>query len=351
MIVLVLVLLGALALLVPWMVNRWTSIYVDDSRIAANLVTVSSEVSGRVIQLPVIAGDPVKKGQLLAAVDPQDTALEIRSLNAQRAGLEAQRQQLRAEQAMVRTQTDSRITAGLAQIASAEAAHGATRATLERARSTLARVSRLADSQAMSQQELEDARANLGVALQQERLAVADIDRARANLAVIRSEQAQLTVLERRIEMVDAQQAALEAQLQQKQAELGRREIRAEFDGVVDAVFTDAGEYVAPGSRLLMYHDPNAVWIDANVKETDFARLRLGARARVRVDAYPGTTFEARVERASAATTSLFALLPSPNPSGNFTKITQRVPIRLSIEQQEEKLRPGMMVELRIDVD
>ena len=347
----VLALLGCAALIVPWMIDRWTHVWVTDSRIAADLVTVSSETSGRILELPVVAGDTVVKGQLLAIIDQEDASLELQTLDAQRVGIDAQQRQLRAEQAMVRAQTASRIAEAQARVAAAIAEHASSLATLERARSSLARIASLAQHGATSRQALEDARAELGVARQRERAAAADIEKERANLAVTRLGEAQLTVLERRIEVLDAEKAALASLRQRKQAELGRREIRAGFDGVVDAVFMKAGEYAASGSRLLIYHDPEAVWIDANVKETDFARLRVGALATVKVDAYPGARFEARIDRMSAATTSLFALLPSPNPSGNFTKVTQRVPIRLAIEQQEGRLRPGMMVELRIDVD
>jgi membrane fusion protein (multidrug efflux system) len=115
-------------------------------------------------------------------------------------------------------------------------------------------------------------------------------------------------------------------------------------------VFVDTGEYVSPGTRLLIYHDPSRIWVDANVKETDFRRLRPGAPAKIKVDAYPGLVVEGRILRLGHAATSQFALLPSPNPSGNFTKVTQRLPVRIAIEQKDGMLRPGMMVDVGIDV-
>jgi membrane fusion protein, multidrug efflux system len=92
------------------------------------------------------------------------------------------------------------------------------------------------------------------------------------------------------------------------------------------------------------------VWVDANVKETDFRKLQLGARASIAVDAYPGRVFVGKVVRLGEAATSQFALLPSPNPSGNFTKVTQRLPVRITVAQDGALLRPGMMVEVEIDV-
>ena len=99
-----------------------------------------------------------------------------------------------------------------------------------------------------------------------------------------------------------------------------------------------------------MYHNPSQVWIDANVKETDVRKISIDAPARIKIDAYPGEVFEARVSYVGGAATSQFALLPNPNPSGNFTKVTQRIPVRLEIVQQQGRLRPGMMVEAAIDV-
>ena len=97
-------------------------------------------------------------------------------------------------------------------------------------------------------------------------------------------------------------------------------------------------------------HDPKRVWIEANIKETQIRKLAVGQPVEVRVDAYPREVFSGRVQTIGSATTGSFALLPNPNPSGNFTKITQRLPVRIEIEQTGERLAPGMMVEVHIDV-
>lgn len=156
-------------------------------------------------------------------------------------------------------------------------------------------------------------------------------------------------MLNDQIAALQAQRAGLVARRAQHALDLSRREIVAVFDGVIDQTFVDAGEFVTPGSRILMYHDPKNVWVDANVKETDLRKVAIGAEATVKVDAYPGRKFRARVQRISGAATSQFALLPNPNPSGNFTKVTQRLPVRLSLEGANGLLRPGMMVEVDID--
>jgi membrane fusion protein (multidrug efflux system) len=134
--------------------------------------------------------------------------------------------------------------------------------------------------------------------------------------------------------------------------DIADRTIRMPFDGSVDRVFVDAREYVAAGQRLLMLHDPARVRIEANVKETELRHFRTGTSVQVWVDAYPGRGFEGVVERVGGAATSEFALLPSPNPSGNFTKITQRLAIRVALRPPPEPglLRPGMMVKVRASV-
>src|SRR5690606_13252467 len=169
---------------------------------------------------------------------------------------------------------------------------------------------------------------------------------AKANLAVVEAQAAEIEVLERQIAVLESRKSAQIAERDRKDVEIDRGTIRAAFDGVVGATFVDPGEYVSPGARLLVYHDPSDVWVDANVKETDFSRLKLGAPATITVDAYPDLEFKGKVIRLGEAATSQFALLPSPNPSGNFTKITQRVPIRISVEQKDGLLRPRMMVEV-----
>ena len=343
-------LLVGVAVLGQWLVNRWTHVYVSDSRIAANVVALGSEVAGRVTAIDVIAGDRVAKGDLLVRLDSRQAKLRLQELDAEAARIAAEQDQLRARQAMIRAQVGSRLEAGRAQIRSSEAEHRAAQAELGAARSDYERKRSLRQSGAVSVQQFEEVRAQYLTAQQNELRAAAGIESARAAMVVIESERAQVEVLDRQIAVLDAQRTALDARRDQQRVDLEDRELRAAFDGVVDATFVDVGEHVSPGSRLLMYHDPDKVWVDANVKETEFRRLKIGASATVRVDAYPDREFKGEVVRLGNAATSEFALLPSPNPSGNFTKVTQRLPVRISVDQQYGLLRPGMMVEVNIDV-
>ena len=118
---------------------------------------------------------------------------------------------------------------------------------------------------------------------------------------------------------------------------------------MIDETFVNPGEYVYPGQRIIMLHDPKDIWIKANVKETEIRHLQLDSRVLILVDTWPDETFHGRVARIGQSATSQFALLPSPNPSGNFTKITQRLEVKISIDDPRGLLKPGMMVELQID--
>ena len=122
------------------------------------------------------------------------------------------------------------------------------------------------------------------------------------------------------------------------------------LNGVVSRTFIDKGEFVRPGQRLMLIHDPNNIWVEANIKETELRHLEVGMPVTLSVDAFPDHAFEGMVERIGQAATSEFALLPNPNPSGNFTKVTQRVPIRISVAQEDTMLRPGMLVVVEIDI-
>ena len=159
-----------------------------------------------------------------------------------------------------------------------------------------------------------------------------------------------MEVLDGELSILKHRKAELMAQLEFQKLDLSDRTIKSPLQGVVDKTFVKVGEYVMPGQRLALIHNPEKIWIEANIKETQIRKLKIGQRVELGVDAYPDIAFEGKVLSIGNATTSEFALLPTPNPSGNFTKITQRLPVRIAIQQKEGLLRPGMMVEVNIDV-
>lgn len=341
--------LAAVAGAADWLHYRATHVYTDDSRIAAREVTVSSEVAGRVTERPVLAGDSVRAGDLLVGIDTEPAELAVSEAEADLAAAEAGIRQLEAEKTLLAEQLESRRRAGEAALAAAQAEHRASEAELENLQSDYERARSLKERELIAAYLFEDAHEKLLTAEQHELEAGARVDSARADLAVIASERTRLEVLDRQIAALEAKAEAARARVAERRYELMRHAVAARFDGVVDQTFVDEGEYVAPGQRLLMYHDPEAIWVDANFKETDFRKLGLGAHATITVDAYPDREFDGEVVRLGQAATSEFALLPSPNPSGNFTKVAQRLPVRIALHQVDGLLRPGMMVEVTVD--
>ena len=334
----------------PWLAARFTQVHINDARIAAKVVTVSSEVAGRVTAMPVLVGDTVEKGELVAEIDRALSQPQLDAVLSRLAATDAQLAELRARKVLLEKQLSARRDAAHAGIAAAEANHEASLAVLTNARTRHERAIKLANQNITSQQTLDESQAALDTAAQQERAAFAAVESARASLAIVEADGEQMNVLESQIASVLAGRAGTETDRSLKEIDLAHRTITAQFDGVVDGTFVDVGEYVTPGTRIAMYHAPDDVWIDANVKETVYGRIQVGSKASITVDAFPGRTFEGKVIGLGGAATSQLALLPSPNPSGNFTKVTQRLPIRVSIAAADTELKPGMMAEVHIDV-
>lgn len=329
--------------------ERAQHVYADDARIASHVVAISSEASGRLLELAVQPGDMVRKGELLARIEPRDAEYGLAKIDAQIAAIEAQQAQLRVQQSTVRRRVAGEIGVSTAEVSGAEAGFEAQQAEVRAARNAFQRTKLLFEKGLLAKSRFDEDLARLTAAEQSANRARAQISAARAGVGVTRTGAEEAAMLEEQIAGLQAQKKALVADRGRQALDLGRREIRAAFDGVVDQTFVDAGEFVSPGSRLLMYHPIRDLWIDVNVKETDVRRLALGATASVEVDAFPGRDIKATVSRIGGAATSQFALLPNPNPSGNFTKVTQRLPVRLELSEKDVRLRPGMMVEVAID--
>ena len=178
----------------------------------------------------------------------------------------------------------------------------------------------------------------------------AELRRREAELVAHGSDLSENGVADPERAVVEAQRDAVLARIRRQEIDIAAHRVESPLAGVVSKVFVESGEHVAPGQRIALVHDPRAVYVLANIRETEIARLALGQRARIEVDAYPDRSFEGTVSVIGLAATSTFALLPSAKPGGSFTKVTQRFPVRIALESGGESLRPGMMVEVFIDV-
>lgn len=330
-----------------WIHQRWTHVYIDDARIDGEVVTLSSRVGGWLVELPVIEGDEVKKGQLLARIDERDTVLQREVLVSKLRAIESQIGVTQAQTGQVAQETAGRYQSESNRLASAEADAGAAAAQLRQAEVEMKRMQGL--EKYVSGQEIDQARAAYQLAQERQRKALADVAAVRGALSSAGGSRQQVQVIGQQQLVLARQADEIRAEIKRRDIDIADRTITAPVDGRVVMTFVRKGEHVGPGQRILMFHNPEEIWVEANIKETDVGYLKPGMKADVKVDAYPGTVFKGEVFRIGQAATNRFALLPDPNPSGNFTKITQRLPLRVKLLDKDARLRPGMMVEVIIE--
>lgn len=339
------------AAVVAFWVHRQRHVTENDARVMADMITISSRVDGWVAQRDVTDGDMVTAGSQLVVIDQREALMQVEELRASDEALRLESERVKTLLEISRGATESAIAAARAHRANAEAALHFSQAELELARKDFTRSENLIAENAIARRVWDQSRTVLQQAEGKHRQALAQLAEAQANLDQALAHQDDPRVLEAQLAQLEQQRAEAQARIRQKDVVLADRVVRSPIDGVVDQKFVEPGEYVIPGQRLVILHDPKAVWVEVLLKETKLSGLKPGQPVDISVDAYPGRTFIGSVERIGTAATSQFALIPSPNPSGNFTKINQRVPVRIKVEQPDDNpLRPGMMVEVDIDL-
>jgi membrane fusion protein (multidrug efflux system) len=277
-----------------WYINMRGYVSTDDAYVDGDAVTVSSKILGRVVTLGADEGDAVTPGQLLVQLDDTD--------------LRAQEAQARANLEYVRQNVP------VAKIA------------LELAQEDFDRASYQFAGKIVSREQYDHARKALDMARAQHAVALSQVEASKAQLAVI-------------------------------ETQLGNTKVFAPGAGVVARKWIVPGDIVQPGQSIFTVFDLGNLWITANFEETKVGSIRLGDPVRVTMDARKRLALEGRVELIGAATASQFSLIPPNNASGNFTKVTQRIPVKISIEAarpdstaSDAPLLPGMSAEVKIRV-
>jgi membrane fusion protein (multidrug efflux system) len=311
-------------------VGRFT-VWTDDAYVQAYNATLAAKVAGYITDVRVTDNMRVRAGDIIATIDDGDYRLAVDSARSkvatQQATITRIGHQIAAQQAAVEQ--------AKTQLVSAKA--GATRMQLE-----LERQDMLVTRQASSRQQQEQAQANRDQA-------VAAVDGAQA---AINSAAATVEVLKGQEQEAVSTLDELKATLAKAERDLSFTVIRAPLDGVIGNRAVQAGDYVQTGQRLASLVPLDAVYINANFKETQLARLRPGQTVSIAVDALPEHVIEGTVESFSPASGAVFSLLPPDNATGNFTKIVQRLPVRIKVPAviaQEGVLRPGMSVVVSVN--
>jgi membrane fusion protein (multidrug efflux system) len=333
-----------------WIYQRSIHVYTNDARVSTDMVIISSKATGRVTQLAVTEGSKLQIGDTIVQLDSQETSLRLEELKAQLQATEASIAQAGAELTMVERQTGGALQAAQSQLEAAEANLASTDSDLQLKNAEWERSQSLKEKGILSQQHWEQARSQFQVAQQNQNRARAQVASAQAKLVEANAFRDRIAVIEQQQQRLGHDRDRVAHQLERQQVTLDERRVASPLNGLVDQVFVNPGEYLLPGQRIALIHNPQQVWIKANIKETEIRHLQVGQTVKVSVDAYPGKIFVGKLERIGNAATNQFALLPNTNPSGNFTKVTQRLPIKIAVQQEQQLLKPGMMAEITIDI-
>jgi len=338
----VLPVVGLLALIVLfWAFQKFTYSRshqsTDNAQVDGHIVPVLAKVGGFVKTVNVDENDHIKAGQLLVQLEDNDYRVRFQQAQADLAAAEAT-----AGGNGLAGQAQAQVQSAAGQRAALDAQIGAARANANKADADLARARELAAKQIISKQQLDAA------------LAAADV--AHANLLAAQRQAlaagGTVNTAEAGVRVANARTLAARAAAANAQLQLDYTRITAPASGEVARRQVEVGQLVAPGQPLLSIVADTGVWVTANFKETQLAKIRPGQPVEFEIDAYGGCVAEGKVESLSGATGAKFALLPPDNATGNFTKVVQRVPVRIRVTKPcpgNHPLRPGLSANVHVD--
>jgi len=362
----------------PWLNFMLAHEGTDDAHVAADVVAVTSKIPERINKILVDTNQPVHRGQLLLVLDNRDELAKLRAAQAQY-DLAAANQRATTEQGQggvsqasgaienVQAQVpmaQAGVVQATAQLRAAQAQVPAAQQAYQKAQADLSRAQSLVSTGDVASQTLDAARAQAAGAAAQLRGAQDQVYQAQANVAASQSRVAAsqagvseasgaLTTAHGKLAQAadPSQVEAAGAQLNLARQNLAYTRIYATTDGYVGEKSAEVGQTIGAGMTLLTIV-PHNVYITANYKETQMGRMRVGQQVEIRVDAYKGVTFHGHVGSINPASENTYALVPAQNASGNFVKVTQRIPVRIEVDDQraDMPLRPGMSVETYVRV-
>ena len=280
-----------------WFFDRLNNVYVLDASIASDMLLLSSRVPGWVVEIPVTEALWVNRGDPLILIDDRNAVARLKELQAGVEAFGAAIDSIGARIELISRRTQSRIDAAGARLDASLSEQAAAKGDLEIAQAEWHRARPMRERNLLSQREFEADRNDFRNAEQITRRREAEVASARADLAEAQSEVAEIKVLEADRARLNNERSQATLQFDQARTELSYHTIHATTDGVVDELFIDPGEYVAAGQRVLMMHDQRAIWVKANIKETDVRHVRTGEKVEIVVDAYSNETRTGTVVR------------------------------------------------------
>jgi membrane fusion protein, multidrug efflux system len=324
----------------------------DDAYVRGDLTPLSTKVAGIVSNVEVADYQAVHKGDLIAQLEDKDykaqVAQAVAAVEAGRAAIENNLRQRDLQDARIEKALAG-IDQAKAQIVAAQAGIEAVRADVVRTGAERARQEALLQTQSATQQKVEQAVADERRFSAQLASRQADLEEAKTSLlsneVSVEAEKRSKSVLESQDLQLIADLHAKEAALQGAQVNLAYTRIAAPADGTVGDRQVRPGQLVSPGTQVISFVPLNK-WVQANYRETQLTNVKVGDPAEIRIDEYPGRVFHGKVLEIAPASGSQFALLPPDNATGNFTKVVQRIPVKIVLDDTAfaAKLRPGLSV-------
>jgi membrane fusion protein (multidrug efflux system) len=313
-----------------WTTGRFIE-STDDAYVGGEVTVIAPRVAGDIAAVPVTDNQAVHAGDLLVKLDDRDYRAALAKAEAAVAGQQASLENLDATRRLQQ-----------ALIAEAGAGIAAAQAEIDRSREDQARYRTLSATAAASMQSFQKADATAKQAVADGARVAAALDAARRQLEVIDTQKQQAA----------AALAAAMADRDTAQLNLGYTELRAPIDGVIGNRAARVGGYATVGAQLVSVVPARGLWVDANFKENQLAAMRPGQPATIRADVLPGQMFHGHVGSLAPASGAVFSVLPAENATGNFTKIVQRVPVRIVLDGEAGmlgRLRPGLSVTVEVD--
>jgi membrane fusion protein (multidrug efflux system) len=325
----------ALALVAARFVTQWWTVgrfveKTDDAYVGGDVTVIAPKVAGFITDIRVHDNQCVRAGELLVKLDDREYRAALARAEAAVAGQRARLENLEATRHLQ-----------LALIAQARPGVSAAEAEIVRTRDDQARYRRLRASDAVSAQNVQQAETDY-------LKGIAAGESARASLL---SAQRQLEVIDTQKRQAAAALAGALAEQETAALNLGFTELRAPVDGTVGNRSARLGSFAVVGAQLISLVPDQGLWVDANFKESQLGGIRPGSPVSIRADVAPGRTFHGRVSSLAPATGAQFSVLPPENATGNFTKIVQRVPVRIELDAEGSVLgvlRPGLSVTVRV---
>ncbi|KGT93702.1 HlyD family secretion protein [Enterobacter cancerogenus] len=310
----------------------------DDAFTEGDAVTIAPKAAGYVVKLLVKDNQRVKQGDLLVEIDPRDTSAQRDQAKAQLGLAKAQLHQAQAQLALSRVQYPAQRDQALADQAKAQANLLNAQADYRRQRGV--------DPRATSQRNIDTAAAQL-------RSAEAQLQSAKAQVEVASQVQLQIRQQETNVEARQQQVEQAQAQLNTAELNLSYTQVRAPYDGFVTKRNVQVGTLVQAGTALFSLVSPD-IWINANFKESQLARMNPGDKVDISIDAWPDMKLEGHVDSVQMGSGSRFSTFPAENATGNYVKIVQRVPVKIVIDKGLDPNHPlplGLSVEPKVTVE